>query len=312
MKGYFDTKINKTYFVKVDNIHTLYVEECGNPDGQPILFIHGGPGGSISPYSRHFFDPTYYRIILFDQRGTGKSQPFLNLENNTVFDSVFDIEKIREELLIDSWMVFGGSYGSTLALAYAIQFPERVQHLILRGIFLGRNSDINWLCKEGASYFYPKEFEVFKSYIPVDEQDDLVKAYYLRMIGDNQLIADEACLQWSRWESSIIKLVQDLNVNNELINDNDRSIGLLEAHYFVNHMFWQDDNYLLNNVDKIKKIPMDIVHGRYDVDCRPSGAFDLKKHCPNAHLHFVDMGAHSPYDEAMFNQLVQILDDLKY
>lgn len=311
MKAYINTPIYQTYLMQVDQTHQLYVEECGNPNGQPVLFLHGGPGGSVSEKSRRFFDPEHYRIILFDQRGTGKSKPFLSLENNTVLDSVEDIEKIRQFLKIDQWILFGGSYGTTLALAYAIHYPHTVQHLVLRGIFLGRQSDIDWLFQEGASYFYPEEFQKFKRFIPIDEQHDLVNAYYQRMLDANPEISDEACYQWSQWESAIVKLVQDPSDLGHPVTDGDRSIGLLESHYFANKMFWKEDNYLLNRVDRIRDIPMSIVHGRFDVDCRPSGAFELSQLCPNANLNFVALGSHTPYDDAMFEALLNIMEHLK-
>lgn len=311
MSGYFDTPIRYTYQLEVDAIHTLYIEECGNPNGQPVLFLHGGPGGSISEYSRRFFDPEYYRIILFDQRGTGKSQPFLCLENNTIFDSVEDIEKIRKHLKIKDWYVFGGSYGTTLALVYAIHYPKVVKHLVLRGVFLGRQSDVDWLFQEGAGYFYPEEFARFKSFIKKEHQADLVNAYYQLMLSDDQQVADAACYEWSQWENSIVKLVQDSNDLGNPLTDGDRSIALLESHYFANRMFGEEDNYILDRIHRIKEIPMKMIHGRYDIDCRPSGAFELKKECPNAQLTFVALGSHTPYDDAMFETLVGIMDALK-
>lgn len=310
MTGYRDTKINQVYYLKVDATHTLYVEECGNPDGQPILFLHGGPGGSVGEASRRFFNPEKYRIILFDQRGTGQSQPFLSLENNTVLDSVADIEKIRQHLDIDQWFVFGGSYGTTLALAYAIHYPHHIQHLILRGIFLGRQSDVDWLFQEGAGYFYPEEFARFNNYIPENEQFDLVQAYYKRMTNSDEKVRDEACYEWSQWETAIVKLIQNPKDLGQPVTNMDRSIGLLEAHYFANKMFWGEDNYLLNRVDKLQDIPMDIVHGRYDVDCRLISAYELQQACPKAQLHIVTLGSHTPYDDAMFEQIVSIMDDL--
>ena len=310
MAGYLNTKINQVYHLEVDETHTLYIEECGNPEGQPVLFLHGGPGGSVGEPSRRFFNPEKYRIILFDQRGTGQSQPFLSLENNTVLDSVADIEKIRQYLQIEQWYVFGGSYGTTLALAYAIHYPKQVQHLILRGIFLGRQSDVDWLFQEGAGYFYPEEFARFKNYIPEAEQDDLVTAYYQRMLDSDESVRDEACYEWSQWETAIVKLVQNPKDLRQPVTNGDRSIGLLESHYFAHKMFWEEDNYLLNRVDKLQDIPMDIVHGRYDVDCRLSGAYELQQLCPKAKLHIVALGSHTPYDDAMFTKLVSIMDEL--
>lgn len=314
MIGYIDTPVRNQYMIEVDNTHTLYVEECGCPTGIPVVFLHGGPGGEISEFSRRFFDPAVYRIILFDQRGTGKSKPFLSLENNTVLDSVQDMEKIRQALAIKKWIVFGGSYGSTLALAYAIQFPQYVLHLVLRGIFLGRSSDIAWLCsKTGAAQFFPEEFERFTSFIPEEEQEDLITAYYQRMIGNNQRLAQLACWHWSQWEKSLISLTPHLTEFNEpdVISKSDLSIGLLEAHYFYHHMFWGEDNYLLNRVNRLKNIPIDIIHGRFDIDCRVSGAYELAKKCPHAHLHIIQPGAHTPVDKELFIPLLEVMESIK-
>lgn len=311
MLGYIDTPINQIHYLKVDGVHTLYIEECGNPDGEPVIFLHGGPGGMISELSRRFFDPKYYRIILFDQRGCGKSTPFLCLENNSVFDSVEDIEKIRQHLDINQFCLFGGSYGTTLALAYAIAYPNNVKHMILRGIFLGRKEDIHWLFQEGASDFYPAEFSRFQTFIPAAERNDLVSAYYRRMMNEDEKIKDEACYEWSQWESSIVKLIQHSSGLNQPIQDIDRSLGLLEAHYFSREMFNGEDNYILNHSSVLKKIPMEIVHGRHDVDCRPSGAYELYLNCQNANLTFIENGAHSPYEKGMFNALLAIMERIK-
>ncbi|MDO4774597.1 MAG: prolyl aminopeptidase [Aerococcaceae bacterium] len=309
MKGYIDTPINQTYYIEVSDNHTLYVEECGNPNGKPVIFLHGGPGGSISELSRRFFDPSFYRIILFDQRGCGKSQPFLSLVNNTPLASVADMEVIRQRLGIAQWIVFGGSYGSTLALAYAIHHPDCVAQLVLRGIFLGRQQDIDWLFQAGASYFYPEEFELFKGHIAKHAQMNLVHAYYQQMLSDNLNVRNAACKKWSNWESSIVTLMP--TAPSEEVTAADLSIGLLEAHYFANKMFWNEDNYLINRANKLKEIPIAIFHGRYDVDCRLSGAYDLKKACPHAKLHIVEASGHSIADEPLFDALLQFMEQLK-
>lgn len=312
MKGYINTPINQSFYLEVGDGHQLYVETCGNPKGIPVLYLHGGPGGSVSEISRRFFDPKAYHVILFDQRGTGKSKPFLSLENNTVLASVADIERIRQHFQLDQWLVFGGSYGSTLALAYAVNFPDRVSGLILRGIFLGRHSDNQWLYQEGASYFYPQEHERFKTFIDQDQQDDLISAYYHRMIGPDLLLREQAMFEWSLWESAIVQLIpKPLKPEDLKITDADRSLGLLEAHYFYHRCFWQEDNYILNRASALKQIPIDIVHGRYDVDCRPSGAYDLKKACPHARLTIVEAAGHSPGDQPLFDALVSIMERIK-
>lgn len=309
MKEYINTPVNQSFYLSVTEGHQLYVEECGNPKGIPLVFLHGGPGGSISECSRRFFDPKAFRIILFDQRGTGKSIPFLSLDNNTPLASVDDMEKLRNHLDIDQWYVFGGSYGSTLALAYAVNHPERVLGLILRGIFLGRHSDNQWLYQEGASYFYPEQFERFKQFIAPEERGDLISAYYQRMMDPQT--RDQAVYEWSRWENSITKLVPTLEDKEQEITDQDRSLGLLEAHYFVNRCFWQEDNYLLNRADRLANIPIDILHGRYDVDCRPSAAYDLAKACPHARFSIVELASHSPFDDALFAALVATMERIK-
>lgn len=306
---YLNTPLNHSFYLDVGDGHQLYVEECGNPKGIPLIFLHGGPGGSVGPQSRQFFDPTAYRIILFDQRGSGKSTPFLSLNANTVLDSVVDIEKIRQHLEIDRWMVFGGSYGSTLALAYAIHYPERVLHLVLRGIFLGRQSDVDWLFKYGASEIYPDRFEKFKNFIPLEERNDLVKAYYKRMRSDDPDLSNQACKLWSDWENSILKM--EVEEPGFEITPGDLAGGLLEAHYFYHKMFWEEDNYLLNRAYKLKNIPMAIYHGRFDIDCRLSGAYDLKQACPHAELNIVAFASHSPFEPPLLTELVKEMDYLK-
>lgn len=308
--GYLNTPVRQSYHLPVDETHTLYIEECGNPEGQPVIFLHGGPGGAVSETSRRFFDPSFYRIILFDQRGCGQSTPFLSLENNTILDSVEDIEKIRQHLEIEDWFVFGGSYGSTLALAYAIAHPQRVKHLILRGIFLGRQEDVAWLFQFGASEFYPEEFAKFKQMIAPDQQNDLVTAYYQLMTTGDTTQREAACKAWSDWEGGIVTMVKS-SVKDEKINPHDLSLGLLEAHYFANKMFRAEDNYLLNRVSQLKDIPMTIFHGRYDVDCRVSGAYALKQACPHAELNIVELAAHSPNEGPLYQQLVAYMEQLK-
>lgn len=304
--GYLNIPVLSTTYVDVTEGHSLYVEEAGNPDGIPVVFLHGGPGGSISEKSRRFFNPKNFRIISFDQRGTGKSKPFLSLDNNTVDASVEDVESIRQHFNIESWIVFGGSYGSTLALAYAMKYQKYVKHLVLRGIFLGRQSDIDWLFQFGASEFYPKTFETFRSFVGEALQDNLVQAYYTIMTEGTEAERANACKQWNNWESSIIHH-SPIGQLNEEVTASDLSLGLLEAHYFQHHMFWEDDNYLLNHVSAIE-VPVDIVHGRYDVDCRVSGAFELHQRLPHSKLHIIEEAGHSPYESKMFQALLDIMD----
>lgn len=307
--GYDNHELNRAFHLQVDDIHKIYIEDVGNPEGIPVIFLHGGPGGGINEKSRSFFHPNSFHTILFDQRGVGKSEPFLCLENNTVLDSVADIEKIREYYGFESWIVFGGSYGSTLALAYAIHHPERVRSLILRGIFLGRKADIDWLYNGGAAQFFPEEFARFKNYIPEAEQNDLVDAYYKLMLKSD-LSRAEACKRWSDWETAVSTLLpKEIDYAAE-VTDGELSLGLMEAHYFANRMFWYEDNYLLNRADRLAKIPMHIFHGRYDINCRPVGAYELQKACPHAKLHFVEASGHSSFEPAMHEALVNQMDEL--
>ncbi|XJS11754.1 alpha/beta fold hydrolase [Aerococcaceae bacterium WGS1372] len=207
------------------------------------------------------------------------------------------------------WIIFGGSYGSTLALAYAIKYKQHVQHLVLRGIFLGRQSDIDWLFKFGASEFFPQAFDKFKNFISKEQQTDLVTAYYELMTSGDQDLFEQACMSWNQWESSVIHHLP-VEVSNNSVSASDLSIGLLEAHYFHHKMFWEDDNYILNNIEAIKDLPIDIFHGRYDVDCRLSGAMELQDALNNANLHIVEAAGHSPYESLMFAALVNKMDEL--
>ncbi|MBK2403286.1 prolyl aminopeptidase [Erysipelothrix rhusiopathiae] len=288
---------------------TLAVYTRGNRENPAVVFLHGGPGGSISEKSFSFFDLTKWFVIAFDQRGCGQSKPFATLVNNTPFTGVEDLEMIRRHYGLESWIVFGGSYGSTLALLYAIKHPNRVSQLVLRGIFLGRKSDIDWLYQEGASYFYPEEHEAFKAVIAPDKRHDLISAYYhVFTKGDDE--QKRLCAKaWSTWESSLVHLVpkaQDLE-----ISDGDISLATLECHFFANNMFWDDDQYILNHIECIQSIPTEIVHGRYDVDCRPSGAYALAQKLDQVQFHLVEASGHSPYEDAMFNKLVEVMKNLE-
>lgn len=299
-------KIDK--LLDVTDNHKIAIYRRGNPQGKKVIFLHGGPGGSISEKSFDFFDLDKWDVYAFDQRGCGQSEPFASLENNTVFHSIEDMEAIRKYYEIDSWTVFGGSYGSTLALVYGIHYPKRVEALVLRGIFLGRKEDIAWLYQDGASYFYPEVFETFRSFIDEEQRDDLVKAYYEIFLADGDKKYQAAKI-WADWENSIVNLVAKPLASKE-VTDDDISLALLECHYFANQMHWTDDNYILNRIDKIKEIPTYIVHGRYDVDCRPIGAYDLARKLDKVHLYITDKAGHSPYEETSFKKLVEIMNSL--
>lgn len=310
MKPYFHTEPYQTHYLKVSDLHTLYIEECGNPNGETVVFLHGGPGGYISEKSRYFFDPDHYRIILFDQRGCGKSTPFAELAENNIFYLVEDMETIRKHLNISKWHIFGGSFGSTLALTYAISHPKAVKSLILRGIFLGRKEDIDWLYQEGASYLFPDVFEPFRNHIEENRRHELVRAYYEKLTSTDENVRKAAAKRWSTWENSIITLLPPDSLPSEC-TDYDVSLARLECHYFVHNMSWDDDNYILNRVKNLSHIPTYIVHGRYDIDCRPSGAYELHKALPDSTLFFVEAAGHSPYEEGMMQRLLQIMEEIK-
>lgn len=307
-KGYPDIQPTESFHLPVGDGHELYVEVCGNPEGIPVLYIHGGPGGYFSNRSSHFFNPEKYRIVLFDQRGTGRSKPFLSLENNTVLASVGDMEVLRKRLNIDQWILFGGSYGSTLSLAYAIHHPQRCMHMVLRGIFLGRQEDVAWLFQSGADNFYPEEFAKYKNHIKPELRGNLVSAYYDLMLNEDEEISRKASKIWADWENSILKL-KDNSVSEE-IQPVDLSGSLLEAHYFVNKMFWDEDDYILNRIDIVQDIPTDIFHGRFDVDCRIKGAYDLKEAMPKANLIVVQPGCHYPFESPMYEMMIDKMDEL--
>ncbi len=297
-------------YIETKDGHRLAVYRKGNPQKPKVLFLHGGPGGRISEDAFSFFDLEAWDVIAFDQRGCGQSKPFASLKNNTVFDAVKDIEQIRQAYGVDKWYLFGGSYGSTLALSYAIHYPKHVHTMVLRGIFLGREEDIHWLYQEGASYFYPIEHEKFKNIIDKEKQDDLVTAYYEIFQSEDEGRKKEAAKAWADWESSLVHLIPQTDHYQRELTETDISIAILECHFFANKMFWNDDHYLLNRLHIIEDIPTHIVHGRYDVDCRPSAAYELAKGLKNSHLYFVEASGHSPYEEANFDILKEIMHKL--
>ncbi|NNF07819.1 MAG: prolyl aminopeptidase, partial [Candidatus Eisenbacteria bacterium] len=246
--------------------HSIFYEVSGNPNGKPVVFIHGGPGGGSIPDYRRYFDPEAYRIVLFDQRGCGKSTPYASLENNTTWHLVADIEKLREHLKIATWVVFGGSWGSTLSLAYAEKHPEKVQALVLRGIFMLRPKEIRWFYQEGASFIYPDAWETYLGAIPEEEHDDLVKAYYKRLTSEDPQVRKAAARAWSVWEGSTSKLIQDPKLI-ESTGDEVFAVAFarIECHYFTNGGFFDHPEQILNDIHKVKHIPTTIVQGRYDV-----------------------------------------------
>jgi proline iminopeptidase len=295
--------------LKVSPIHELYYEQVGNPTGKPTVFLHGGPGGGISPDYRRYFDPEIYRVVLFDQRGSGKSTPHASLEDNTTWHLVADIERLREHLNIRHWQVFGGSWGSTLALAYAETHPDRVRELVLRGIFLCRKKEIRWFYQEGAGAIFPDVWEEYLKVIPESERADMVSAYYRRLTSEDEAVRLEAARAWSIWEGSTSKLFFDPN-SIEKFADPEFALAFarIECHYFMNNAFFDSDNYLIENVGRIRTIPSVIVQGRYDVVCPMMSAWELHRAWPEAELHIIPDAGHSISEPGIINALVNATD----
>ena len=295
--------------IKVSPVHELYYEQCGNPDGKPVVFLHGGPGGGISADYRRYFDPKIYRIVLFEQRGSGRSTPHASLEDNTTWHLVSDIEQIRNHFGIDKWQVFGGSWGSTLALAYAEKHPDHVTELVLRGIFLCRPKEIRWFYQEGASEIFPDVWEEYLRVIPENERSDMVSAYYRRLTSDDYATRLEAARAWSIWEGSTSKLFFDPAMI-EKFADPEFALAFarIECHYFMNNSFFATDNYLIENVGAIRPIPGVIVQGRYDVVCPIVSAWNLHRAWPEADLKIIPDAGHSISESGIIDALVDATD----
>ncbi|MBS0417557.1 MAG: prolyl aminopeptidase [Proteobacteria bacterium] len=298
-------------FLRVSPVHEIYFEESGNPDGKPAVFLHGGPGGGTDPKMRTFFDPQVYRIVLFDQRGCGKSRPHASLVDNTTWHLVEDIERLREHLGIKRWLVFGGSWGSTLALAYAETHPERVTELVLRGIFLLRKWEIDWFYQNpgGAGALYPDLWQKYVSSIPEAERSQMVQAYYKRLTSEDPQIMGQAAKTWSIWEgaTSFLRLNPDY-VAKFQEDEYAAAFARIECHYFINKGFFKTDNQLLENVGPIRKIPAVIVQGRYDVICPMRSAWDLHCAWPEADLRIVPDAGHSALEPGNIHELVSATD----
>ncbi|HYG10089.1 MAG TPA: prolyl aminopeptidase [Pyrinomonadaceae bacterium] len=293
----------------VSPVHTLYYEQSGNPEGVPVVFLHGGPGGGTVPDYRRFFDPAAYRIVLFDQRGAGKSTPHANLEENTTWHLVADIERVRQHLGIENWVVFGGSWGSTLALAYAQTHPDRVRALVLRGIFLCRPKEIRWFYQEGANALYPDAWEHYVKVIPDAERDDMLGAFHRRLTSEDETVRLEAARAWSVWEGSTSKLHPDEDF---IAHFGDPRFALafarIECHYFMHNAFFETDNFLIENVGKIRHIPAVIVQGRYDVVCPLMSAWELRRAWPEADLKIIPDAGHSALEPGTRSALVEATD----
>ena len=308
-KLYPEIKPYNEFSLPVSDIHTLNVEESGNSNGKPVIFLHGGPGGGIEPIYRRYFNPEKWRIIIFDQRGCGKSTPHAELKNNTTWDLVEDIEKIRQYLEVDKWVVFGGSWGSTLSLSYAITYPDRCKGLILRGIFLLRQKEINWFYQEGASYIYPDAWEKYLEPIPEEERSNLVESYYKRLISKDNFIRIKAAKAWSIWEASTSKLYQSCKSLHHFENSSvAEAFARIECHYFTNKGFFKKDGWILDQIDKIRNIPATIVQGRYDVVCPMYTAWDLHKKWPEADFHVIQDAGHSMTEDGIASKLVEYTD----
>ena len=303
-----------TFYLNVSSIHTIFVEESGNPNGKPVIFLHGGPGGGIEPIYRQYFNPKKWRIIIFDQRGCGKSIPHAELKENTTWDLVEDIEKIREYLKIKSWVVFGGSWGSTLSLTYAIKHSNRCKGLILRGIFLLRKIEINWFYQEGCSYIYPDAWEEYLAVIPQNKRNNLVEAYYEKLTSSNVKSRIEAAKAWSKWEASTSKLIQNKKSLHHFDNEKvAEAFARIECHYFINRGFFDSDTWILDNVSKIQHIPNIIIQGRYDVVCPMKSAWDLHQKWEKSNLIIVPDSGHSMLEKGIQEKLINYTEQfIKY
>jgi proline iminopeptidase len=299
------------FTLRVSDRHQIYVEEVGNPKGKPIVFVHGGPGGGIDQKHRRYFNPKVWRIILFDQRGCGKSVPFGDLVDNTTFDLVADMEKIRLKLNIPAWYLFGGSWGSTLSLTYAISHPAHSLGLILRGIFLVRKQEIDWFYQRGAHQFFPEEWERYLAPIPENERHDLVGAYHRRLNSADSSVVHEAAVAWSRWEGATSKLRKDKDVISHFSGDKFAyAFARIENHYFSHGSFYPEDNWILNHAHIIKDIPGVIVHGRYDIICPLISAYELHKAWPKSKLHIIEDAGHSMSEPGITETLLEATEQM--
>ena len=295
--------------LRVSPLHEIYYEECGNPKGKPALFVHGGPGAGAGKDSRRFFDPRRYRIVLFDQRGGGRSRPHASLEVNTTWHLVEDIEKVREHLGIERWLVFGGSWGSTLALAYAQSQPKRVTELVLRGIFMLRKAELRWFYQEGASALFPDRWEHYVQLIPSAERNDLIGAFYRRLTSGDRETELAAAKAWSIWEAATSYLyVNEDNVRRWSDDEFALAVARIECHYFVHGGFFHGEDQLLIRVGTIRHIPAVIVQGRYDVVCPMMSAWDLHKAWPEADLRIVPDAGHSAFEKGIVHELIAATD----
>lgn len=298
----------KTGWLKVSDIHTLYYEEVGNPAGIPVVFLHGGPGVGAQPIYRRYFDPERFHVTIFSQRGAGRSTPSGELQENNIWELVKDIERLREELGIERWFVFGGSWGSTLALTYAQLHPEQVRGLVLRGIFLGRRFEFNWDYVDGASRIFPEAWQRFVSFIPPEERVNLVRAYYKRLNSPQREVQMEAANHWYDWEEDIIRLLP--REVKRMEDDKLLAYARIECHYMVNNLFFPEDDYLFKNMKKIAHIPCWIAQGRYDIICPVISSLELSQALPLAELHIIPDAGHSISEPGLVDCLIRGIESL--
>jgi proline iminopeptidase len=297
-----------TGYLDTGDGHHVYWELCGNPAGKPVVFLHGGPGAGCSADHRRLFDPERYNILLFDQRGCGRSKPHASLDNNTTWHLVADIERLREMVGAERWQVFGGSWGSTLALAYAQKHPERVSELILRGIFALRREELHWFYQEGASWIFPDKWEEFLAPIPPEERNDLMAAYRRRLTGDDREAQIEAAKAWSKWEGGTITLLPTADFTKIYTTDEFAlAMGRIENHYFV-HAGWMDEGQLIRDAGKLRGIPGVIVQGRYDACTPPKSAWDLHRAWPEAEFHIIPDAGHAFNEPGILDRLIRATD----
>jgi proline iminopeptidase len=296
--------------LRVDSIHEVYFEQYGNPNGKPALFVHGGPGGGTTPAQARFWDPTRYRIVLFDQRGCGRSTPHASLEQNTTWDLVADMEALRTHLGIPRWQVFGGSWGSTLALAYAQRHPERVTELVLRGIFTLRRRELDWFYQDGgASRIFPDAWEQYLAPIPLEERSDMMQAYYKRLTGPDAAVRVQAAKAWSLWEAVTSTLRPSPEMKASMGKDDFAlAFARIECHYFVNGGFFERESQLLEDAPRIRHIPGVIVQGRYDVVCPMETAWALHRAWPEAELYVAQTSGHSAFEPEIVHHLIAATD----
>ena len=290
--------------------HRLYVEQCGHPSGQPVIVLHGGPGGGCSPAMRRYFDPSVYRVILFDQRGCGRSRPHASVDANTTWHLVADIERIRAEFGIDSWIVFGGSWGATLALLYAQTHPDRARHLVLRGVFLMTEGELAWFYGGGAGAFYPDRWQKFASLIPEAEQGDMIGAYHHRLFSGEMATEVRFARAWAGWENALASIDHD-GVLGEAPADYARAFARLENHYFLNRGFLEEDGQILRDVHRLKDVPATIVQGRYDMICPPVSAWTLAQHWHRAELKMIPAAGHALSEPGISTELIRTMDGLR-